>query len=167
MAKNAQNSWVGNTVQPQFQTYQTAGALNPTSGPPLGAAPPAPVAPPAGGVDLSGVPPIDPMAGFGVGTTAAPQSPRDRLTAAIVNSTTAPSTTTPALSTGGSASIPPNSTTRGPDYVYRRTPFYNMMQNGSAYSFDYGQPTYNDLRRTRNNNDSGPIPSAYINFIDK
>lgn len=49
MPKNNLNSWVGTTMQPQFQTYQTAGMLQPQTGQtgqPLGPPPPVTPSPP-------------------------------------------------------------------------------------------------------------------------
>lgn len=43
MPKNNLNSWVGTTMQPQFQTYQTAGMLQPAQ--PPQAPPPPPTSP--------------------------------------------------------------------------------------------------------------------------
>lgn len=40
MPKNNLNSWVGTTMQPQFQTYQTAGMLQPAQPPQTPPAPP-------------------------------------------------------------------------------------------------------------------------------
>lgn len=50
-------------------------------------------------------------------------------------------------------------------YDYRRTPYYNQVQN-SLSSMNYGTPGYGSAR-WRANNDSGPLPSAYLNYIER
>lgn len=65
MPKNASNTWVGNTFQPQAQTYQTAGMLQPAVGPqppaPTPTPTPTPTTPPPG-TGGSGPPPVGPPA---------------------------------------------------------------------------------------------------------
>ncbi len=63
MPKNSLNSWVGTTMQPQFQTYQTAGMLQPAQPPQLPPAPPptpapAPAPQTGSGVQIFTPPPV-------------------------------------------------------------------------------------------------------------
>lgn len=47
-------------------------------------------------------------------------------------------------------------------YTYRRTPYYWQMQQLPSYG--YGEYGYG---RTKANNDSGKVPSAYLNYIER
>lgn len=53
-------------------------------------------------------------------------------------------------------------------YTPRRTTYYNMMQNISpsmgAMRLDGG---LGDTSRSKINNDSGTVPSAYLNYIER
>jgi hypothetical protein len=97
MPKNAQGSWVGTQAQPVFQTYQTAGMLQPAAPPTQPVAPPPPTAPaPVVGAQLP--PDLIGQIGLLTGNTSHPMpfqppqteamtDPRERLVNAVLGAT--------------------------------------------------------------------------------
>lgn len=59
---------------------------------------------------------------------------------------------------------------RGPSpnnkYTQRNTPYQWMMQSNLP-SYGYGDMGYGLRRRGKRNNDTGAVPEAYINFIER
>jgi len=76
MSKNAKGTWVGKSIQPQYQTYQTAGMLKPKVTAPM-ATPPV--------VNPVVQPPVVPVASQPMpGTESAPSPARQQLVNALM-----------------------------------------------------------------------------------